>query len=136
MVILIGDDTCGKPYGFYPTDNCGITYFTIQFRGENEKGFGDYADGFVIGGSDNGQDVVRGCVVADDFDHLLGDEQEARLAAALSYRETGSCPATTKSLRQETYKFSEVYDENSLFNSDILRDRMFLKQNLILTEPK
>lgn len=135
-VILIGDDTCGKPYGFYATDNCGITYFTIQFRGENEKGFGDYADGFVIGGSDNGQDVVRGCVVADDFDHLLGDEQEARLAAALSYRETGSCPAATKTLSQESYKPSNIYDENSLFNSAILRDRMFLKQNLILSEPK
>ncbi|MBD3668226.1 MAG: peptidase [Kangiella sp.] len=134
-VILIGDDTCGKPYGFYATDNCGTTYFTIQFRGENEKGFGDYADGFVIGGSDNGQDVVRGCVVADDFDHLLGDEQEARLAAALSYRETGTCPAATKTLSQESYKPSNIYDENSLFNSAILRERMFLKQNLILTEP-
>ncbi|MCW8856438.1 MAG: S41 family peptidase [Kangiella sp.] len=136
-VILIGDDTCGKPYGFYATDNCGTTYFTIQFRGENDKAFGDYADGFVIGGSDNGEDVVRGCVVADDFDHLLGDEQEARLAAALNYRETGSCPAVvTKSLHQAPYKPSDVYDENSLYNSQILRDRMFLKQNLILTEPK
>jgi len=136
-VILIGDDTCGKPYGFYATDNCGTTYFTIQFRGENDKAFGDYADGFVIGGSDNGEDVVRGCVVADDFDHLLGDEQEARLAAALNYRETGSCPAVvTKSFHQAPYKPSDVYDENSLYNSQILRDRMFLKQNLILTEPK
>lgn len=136
-VILIGDDTCGKPYGFYATDNCGTTYFTIQFRGENDKAFGDYADGFVIAGSDNGEDVVRGCVVADDFDHLLGDEQEARLAAALNYRETGSCPAVvTKSLHQAPYKPSDVYDENSLYNSQILRDRMFLKQNLILTEPK
>lgn len=136
-VILIGDDTCGKPYGFYATDNCGITYFTVQFSGENAKGFGDYADGFVIAGSDNGQDVVRGCVVADDFDNLLGDEQEARLAAALSYRDTGSCPAaSSKSLHQETYKPSDMYDENSLYNSKIWRDRMFLKQNLILTEPQ
>lgn len=135
-VILIGDDTCGKPYGFYATDNCGITYFTIQFRGENDKEFGDYADGFIIGGSDNGEDVVRGCVVADDFDHLLGDEQEARLAAALSYRDTGSCPAATKSLSQKVYKPSDVFEENSLYNSQILRDHMFLKQNLILTEPK
>lgn len=136
-VILIGDDTCGKPYGFYATDNCGITYFTIQFRGENDKGFGDYADGFVIGGSDNGQDVVRGCLVADDFNNALGDEQEARLAAALSFRDTGTCPApTAKSLHQAPYKPSDVYGENSLYNSQILRDRMFLKQNLILTEPK
>ena len=45
-VYLIGSTTCGKPYGFYPTDNCGTTYFTIQFRGENAANFGDYTDGF------------------------------------------------------------------------------------------
>ena len=31
-VVQIGSTTCGKPYGFYPTDNCGETYFTIQFQ--------------------------------------------------------------------------------------------------------
>ena len=45
-VIQIGSTTRGKPYGFYPTDNCGTTYFTIQFRASNAKGFGDYSDGF------------------------------------------------------------------------------------------
>ena len=45
-VIQIGSTTCGKPYGFYPADNCGTTYFSIQFRGINAKGFGDYSDGF------------------------------------------------------------------------------------------
>ena len=45
-VIQIGSTTCGKPYGFYPTDNCGTTYFTIQFKGVNDAGFGDYSDGF------------------------------------------------------------------------------------------
>jgi len=34
-VIQIGSGTCGKPYGFYPTDNCATTYFTIQFSGIN-----------------------------------------------------------------------------------------------------
>ncbi len=37
-VIQIGDTTCGKPYGFYPTPNCGTTYFTIQFKGRTIKG--------------------------------------------------------------------------------------------------
>ena len=45
-VIQIGSTTCGKPYGFYPEDNCGTTYFSIQFKGVNAAGFGDYADGF------------------------------------------------------------------------------------------
>lgn len=87
----IGETTCGKPYGFYPTDNCSTTYFAIQFEGVNQKGFGSYADGFVPGGSaSNG---VRGCTASDDFTHALGDSAEGRLAAALSYRETGNCPA-------------------------------------------
>lgn len=92
-VILIGGTTCGKPYGFYPRDNCGTTYFAIQFQGVNHKGFGDYADGFVPNGA--GASGVKGCVVADDFTRPLGDPTERRLAAALAYLQTGTCPAQT-----------------------------------------
>jgi carboxyl-terminal processing protease len=90
QVIQIGATTCGKPYGFAPSDNCGTTYFAIQVQGVNEQGFGDYGDGFVPGGS--GAAGVPGCAVADDFGHELGSLTEARFAAALSYRATGSCP--------------------------------------------
>jgi carboxyl-terminal processing protease len=89
-VIQIGGTTCGKPYGFYPQDNCGTTYFSIQFQGVNDAGFGDYADGFTPGGA--GGASPPGCVVSDDFGHALGDPAEAQLAAALAYRATGSCP--------------------------------------------
>jgi carboxyl-terminal processing protease len=89
-VIQIGATTCGKPYGFFPWDNCGTTYFSIQFQGVNAKGFGDYADGFIPGGE--GDAGLPGCNVQDDFTHLLGDPAEARLAAALYYRENGTCP--------------------------------------------
>ena len=41
QVIQIGSTTCGKPYGFYPEDNCGTTYFSIQFKGVNAAGFGE-----------------------------------------------------------------------------------------------
>jgi hypothetical protein len=93
-VIQIGGQTCGKPYGFYPTENCGTTYFTIQFRGVNNKNFGDYADGFApaqpVGTLG---DVMPGCPVSDDFSKLLGDPTEAMLATAIAYAETGTCPA-------------------------------------------
>jgi carboxyl-terminal processing protease len=92
-VIQIGSTTCGKPYGFYPTDNCGTTYFTIQFRGENEQGFGDYTDGFSPANAGIPTTVLPGCQVADDFSRQLGDPLEARFAAALQYRNNGSCPA-------------------------------------------
>jgi carboxyl-terminal processing protease len=93
-VIQIGSTTCGKPYGFYPTDNCGTTYFTIQFRGVNDTGFGDYTDGFS---PDNTATIagepVPGCSVADDFENALGDPLEKRFHSALTYLENGSCPA-------------------------------------------
>jgi hypothetical protein len=89
-VIQIGGTTCGKPYGFVPEDNCGTTYFSIQFRGVNAKGFGDYTDGFVPGGE--GDAGVPGCAVDDDFSHALGDPAESLLAAALQYRAQGTCP--------------------------------------------
>jgi len=93
-VIQVGSTTCGKPYGFYPSDNCGTTYFTIQFRGVNDKGFGDYPDGFSPANAQGDLGVVvPGCSVADDFSAALGDEEEARLAAALGYRDTETCPA-------------------------------------------
>jgi carboxyl-terminal processing protease len=92
-VVQIGAPTCGKPFGFFPAENCGTTYFAIQFQGVNEKGFGDYADGFVPAGS--GYNGLPGCAVADDFSKPLGDPAEARLAAALQYRAGGGCPAAS-----------------------------------------
>ena len=82
-VNLVGGTTCGKPYGFFPTDNCSTTYFSINFQGVNNVGFGDYADGFA-----------PTCSVADDFTHTLGDPAEAQLATALGYRASGTCIAT------------------------------------------
>ncbi len=92
-VILIGDTTCGKPYGFFPTDNCGETYYTIQFRSLNEKGFGDYSDGFSP--QDSGSqfaEMTAGCSAQDDLSQELGEEGETLLSTALYYRENGQCP--------------------------------------------
>ena len=83
-VNVIGDTTCGKPYGFIPQDNCGTTYFAIQFQGVNNRGEGDYVDG-----------IAPTCSVSDDFSHALGDPAEGRLAAALAFRDTAKCPAVT-----------------------------------------
>jgi len=95
-VIQIGSTTCGKPYGFYPVDNCGTTYFTIQFRGVNEKNFGDYTDGFSPTNTQTAVGtVVPGCSVADDFSKPLGDATESRLATALSYRDGQACPTAS-----------------------------------------
>ncbi len=95
-VILVGGKTCGKPYGFYPQDNCGETYYTIQFQGVNALDFGDYADGFAASNSTETYGVkIAGCAVADDFGHELGDADEGLLKAAMTYGANGTCPAAT-----------------------------------------
>jgi carboxyl-terminal processing protease len=99
QVIQIGATTCGKPYGFYPQENCGTTYFTIQFKGVNNAGFGDYADGFIPAGSGTTANNLPGCAVPDDFTKALGDPAEGRLAAALQYRTDGTCPVVLASKR-------------------------------------
>ena len=94
QVVQIGTTTCGKPYGFYPADNCGTTYFSIEFQGVNAQGFGDYPDGFSPANAVSSPGVgLPGCSVADDFSHGLGDPAEGRLAAALGYRIDQGCPA-------------------------------------------
>ena len=95
-VVLIGETTCGKPYGFYTADNCGTSYSSAQFRGVNAAGFGDYTDGFSPANLPQVKGVaVPGCAIADDFDNPLGDAMEGRLRAALGYRRDGACPAAT-----------------------------------------
>lgn len=91
QVIQIGGTSCGKPYGFYPTDNCGLTYFAAEFAGANAKGFGDYADGFV-----------PDCAARDDLARALGDPAETMLASALAYRDSGQCAAAARAGRGET----------------------------------
>ena len=106
QVFQFGSKTCGKPYGFYPQANCGTTYFSIQFKGVNALGFGDYSDGLAPqNGSVTGlasQAILPGCSVADDYSHALGDPAEARLAAALQYRASNgtSCPTPATGMAQ------------------------------------
>ena len=99
-VIQIGDTTCGKPYGFYPQDNCGTTYFTTQFRTVNALGFGDYPDGFSPANSTGNSIGVAlpGCQAAEDYSPL-GSDEDPLLSAALRYRDNPSvCPDPAQSV--------------------------------------
>jgi len=80
-VVIIGQTTCGKPYGFSRMDNCGYSYYPIEFQGVNDQGFGDYANGFA-----------PSCAAADDFDEALVSSSERLLATALYHMKNGSCP--------------------------------------------
>lgn len=84
QVILVGDKTCGKPYGFHRMDNCGQAYFPIEFQMFNAQGFGDYASGFPVQ-----------CRVQENPATALGATNEPLLAAAFNHIQTGNCPAGT-----------------------------------------
>jgi hypothetical protein len=121
----IGSTTCGKPYGFTAKDNCGISYFPIEFKGVNAKGFGEYPDGFVP--ASTGATGLPGCQVGDDFEHALGDVSERMLAAALTHRVSGSCPAATFGTQKSALSASvrSPADEGQLLRSP-LRENRFL----------
>lgn len=95
-VIQIGTPTCGKPYGYLPTQNCGMVYYMVMFTGVNDKGYGEFQSGFRASGSDQQDDeaLLPGCEVVDDLAYPLGDPDEPLLAAALQYQATGDCPAS------------------------------------------
>jgi hypothetical protein len=130
QVVQIGSRTCGKPYGFYPEDNCATTYFTIQFQGVNALGFGDYSDGFSPQNSVGTQTTpIPGCSVADDFARALGNSNESRLAAALAYRTGGqaSCPAPTGIGGPEISKPSLDAGEGQIVKSPLRENRILLQ---------
>jgi carboxyl-terminal processing protease len=126
QVIEVGSTTCGKPYGFYPQDNCGTTYFSIEFQGVNDQAFGDYPDGFSPANATGAVGVqVPGCAVADDFDHTLGDPSEARLGAALGYLASQSCPAVSVAGPPELAARAAARNEGQLHRSPWRENRIF-----------
>jgi hypothetical protein len=81
-VIVVGDNSYGKPVGQYGFQICERMLYPVSFSVRNALGQGDYYDGFA-----------PDCRAADDIDHALGDPGEASLSAALSYVATGACPS-------------------------------------------
>lgn len=79
-VQLIGATTCGKPYGFVPQDNCGVTYAAMEFVGFNAKNEQVNPDG-----------MVPNCTAGDDLTHALGDSSETMLSIALRMQQGSSC---------------------------------------------
>ena len=117
--IQIGTRTCGKATGQIPTDNCGITFVPLHFRGVNANGFGDYDGGFAPGEMTGAAGpVITGCPVNDDFSNPLGDPNEAQFAAALNFAATGTCDISTT-----TSSKTELADNKTSFSSE--SDKLF-----------
>lgn len=139
-VFLIGYQTCGKPYGFYATDNCGETYFTIQFRGENDKGFGDYADGFTPLEVGPPGELVEGCSGNDNPFDVLGDPSELNLETALFHIRNGVCLNEADSVMSSeapaVNKDNIGGPETSLYSDPRLQKRILLEEARIANMPR
>jgi hypothetical protein len=85
-VVLVGEQTRGKPVGQNAIRFCDQLLRPVSFAIVNALGEGDYFDGLPVD-----------CAAVDDIDTPLGDPSEASLAEALHYAENGACstPAAT-----------------------------------------
>lgn len=77
-VVVIGDNTYGKPVGSSPFYYDEYAINPISFKIANDDGEGEYFEGFAADS-----------YIPDDLNHKFGDPQEARLGEALNYIETG-----------------------------------------------
>ncbi|MEO1170436.1 MAG: S41 family peptidase, partial [Myxococcota bacterium] len=82
-VTLVGSETFGKPVGFlaFEHEDCNQVYAPTTLKTVNSEGFGDYFGGLAIT-----------CSAEDDITRRFQDPEEASLAAALTFLETGACP--------------------------------------------
>ena len=77
-VVVIGENTHGKPVGSFPFKFDGYAINPISFQIANDDGKGEYFSGFA-----------PDAYVPDDLSHKFGDPQEGRLQEALYFIETG-----------------------------------------------
>lgn len=80
-VVVIGEPSCGKPYGSLGRIACGKQMNALEYEFVNDSNSGGYYNGIEVD-----------CTAADDLSRALGDTQENMLATALTYLATAQCP--------------------------------------------
>ncbi|MER2492228.1 S41 family peptidase [Catenovulum sediminis] len=82
-VTVIGEQTFGKPVGFYPDEYCDETLLALNFQTNNALGFGDYL---------NGIPVDSGCDVTDsNMPYPWGSTDDPIVHASINYLQSGVC---------------------------------------------
>ena len=86
--IIVGDDTFGKPVGQVGLEFCEKILRPTAFQTLNANDFGDYFFGLPVD-----------CAAPDDLDVAVGADNDPNIEAALSYLDTGGCPAAARPRR-------------------------------------
>jgi C-terminal processing protease CtpA/Prc len=81
-VIIVGDDTFGKPVGQVGLEFCEKILRPTAFQTLNANDFGDYFFG-----------LPADCTAPDDLNVAVGADNDPNIEAALFYLDTGGCPA-------------------------------------------
>ncbi len=81
-VAIVGDDTFGKPVGQVGLEFCEKILRPTAFQTLNADDFGDYFFGLPVD-----------CAAPDDLNVAVGADTDPNIEAALSYLDTGACPA-------------------------------------------
>ena len=83
-VVIVGTDTFGKPVGQVGLDFCEKILRPTAFQTLNANDFGDYFFGLPVD-----------CAAPDDLDVAVGADNDPNIEAALTYLDTGGCPAAS-----------------------------------------
>ncbi|MBC7893671.1 MAG: hypothetical protein H7Y12_15745 [Sphingobacteriaceae bacterium] len=100
-VKLFGNDTYGKPVGYYQIPVMGYISSPVAVIQTNAANYGGYYDGLP---ADRKQ--------TDDYTHNFGDPAESSLKDALTYLQTGSVPA------RQAARVAAGYQENPSVESE------------------
>nr|WP_301288473.1 S41 family peptidase [Natronospira proteinivora] len=95
-VDVIGDRTFGKPVGSYGFGVCDLLLFPTAFSMLNAQEEGAYFDG-----------LDTTCAASDGIEQPLGSPEEASLAQALHFVQTGQCEMETQYMARQ--RFSESH---------------------------
>ncbi|MBT8100151.1 MAG: hypothetical protein KJO82_10390 [Gammaproteobacteria bacterium] len=80
-VVIVGDDTFGKPVGQIGLEFCEQILRPTSFQTVNANGFGDYFDGLPVD-----------CPATDDLSIPVGANNDPNIEAADEFLSAGSCP--------------------------------------------
>ncbi len=81
-VTIVGDRTFGKPVGQVGLEFCEKILRATAFQTLNANDFGDYFFGLPVD-----------CAAPDDLNVLVGADNDPNVEAALTYLDSGACPA-------------------------------------------
>ena len=83
-VVIVGDNTFGKPVGQIGLEFCDKILRPTSFKLANALGDGDYFEGLPVD-----------CAAADDLSVPVGDALDPNMVAAMNYVNTGACPVVS-----------------------------------------